>query len=308
MSTSSLFVLRLAPFLAAFGLAFYATPALVVSNLALDECTNCTTVAAFQSDAAQNIPSGAYFFVHGTPHVEAQFLIFNPPASLAAAISVHGICLSTADGAPCQWDLTWVEETGTTAGMEQFFEEMAPSLAIRIPSSVATTFTGTAQSAAVSAWLDQEISGVPAPLGAALVTIFPDGSSAEYQVIGVNPTGYGFLSGSGHAANGQPENDSGEQVSSSTYTQLTPSLAFNISALIKATIAQEAAADKADIGIPIDNLNTSGTVSLSTALSLTAANGGPSTGQGSQLVSTWCMSSGSTAASCQPPPIPPKGG
>ena len=141
--------------------------------------------------------------------------------------------------------------------MEQLFEEMAPSLAIEIPASVATTFTGTSQASVVSAWLAQETAGASATLDADLLTIFPDGSSAEYEVIGTNPTSYGFVSGSGHAADGEPENDSGEPVSASTYIQLTPSLQFNIKTQIQTTIALEAAADKATIGCT-NCLNMSG--------------------------------------------------
>ena len=93
--------------------------------------------------------------------------------------------------------------------MEQLFEEMAPSLAIEIPASVATTFTGTSQAAAVSNWLIQDSAGAAVPLGTVIVTVFPDGSGAEYEVTGTNPLTWSFVSDSGHSANGDPENDSG---------------------------------------------------------------------------------------------------
>ena len=179
------------------GLALFAcltASAWAVNNLATDLCTSCTTAAQFQTFAESNIPSGAYFETATGPKMEVEFLIFNPGASLAAAISVHGSCLSTADGAPCSWDMTWIEETGSTTDMEQDFEELAPSLAIAVPPSVAPTFTGTSQASAVSAWLAQETAGVVAPLGADVLTVFPDGSSAEYTVTGTNPTAYGFVS------------------------------------------------------------------------------------------------------------------
>jgi hypothetical protein len=251
------------------GLALFAcltASAWAVNNLATDLCTSCTTAAQFQTFAESNIPSGAYFETATGPKMEVEFLIFNPGASLAAAISVHGSCLSTADGAPCSWDMTWIEETGSTTDMEQDFEELAPSLAIAVPPSVAPTFTGTSQASAVSAWLAQETAGVVAPVGADVLTVFPDGSSAEYTVTGTNPTAYGFVSGSGHAADGDPENDSGELVGSVTYTQLTPAVGFNIKSLIQATNAQEAAADKAVEGCQ-NCLNTSSTAPLSAVLS-----------------------------------------
>jgi hypothetical protein len=287
------------------GLALFAwltASAWAAYNLATDLCTSCTTAAQFQAYAQSNIPSGAYFETTTGPKMEVEFLIFNPGASLAAAISVHGSCLSTADGAPCSWDMTWIEETGSTTDMEQYFEELAPSLAIAVPPSVAPTFTGTSQASAVSAWLAQETAGVVAPLGADVLTVFPDGSSAEYTVTGTNPTAYGFVSGSGHAADGDPENDSGELVGSVTYTQLTPAVGFNIKSLIQATNAQEAAADHATIGSP-SSLKTTDTVSLQSALNF-ATSIDINNGYTSVFVSLWCMTTGKT---CPPASTKPKG-
>ena len=274
MRTSNIFVLKLAPFLAVLGLAFAAPPAMAA--LALYECTSCTTVAAFQSYAQTAYSSNGW----EAEHMNIGFDIFNSSAALAASIHVRAICLSTADGVPCSWDYMWVDSTGSTTDLQQFFEEMAPSLAIQVPSSVATTFTGTSQASAVSAWLDQATAGAIATLGADMLTVFPDGSSAEYQVTGTNPMTLSFVSDTGHAANGQPENDSGQLISVSQYTQLTPSLQFNIGSRFQLNNTQEAAIDKAEIGSP--SLNNSGTVPMQTVLSFDTSK--------QEVVSLWTMS------------------
>lgn len=118
--------------------------------------------------------------------------------------------------------------TATTGQLQQFYTEQAPPLVTDIPSSVATTFTGTSQAAVVSAWLDQESSGVSVPLGTIVVTIFPDGSNADYSVTATNPTTYSFVSGSGHDSEGAPESDSGAVLTATLYTQLTSPLTFGL--------------------------------------------------------------------------------
>lgn len=259
MRASNLFVLKLVPFLAVLGLALAAPPAMAA--LALYECTSCTTVAAFQNYAEGAYSSNGW----EAEHINVGFDIFNSSAALAASIHVRAFCFSTADGVPCKWDYMWVDSTGSATDLQQFFEAAAPSIAIQIPSSVATTFTGTSQAPAVSAWLDQETAGAIATLGADMLTVFPDGSSAEYQVTGTNPMTLSFVSGTGHAANGQPENDSGQLVSVSQYTQLTPSLSINIASRFQLNNTQEAAIDQAEMGS--SSLNNSGTASLQTVLS-----------------------------------------
>ena len=48
-----------------FTLFLFPVGRVLADNLALDICTSCTTVAAFQSYAEQNIPAGAYRSIGG---------------------------------------------------------------------------------------------------------------------------------------------------------------------------------------------------------------------------------------------------
>ena len=172
--------------------------------------------------------------------MEVEFLIFNPDESLASVITAHGPCISTADGAPCTWDISWDNLTGTTPEEQGMFSVLAPTMAVHIPSSVASTFTGTSQAAAVSAWLNSNLASGNPPLGFVILTLFPDGSNAEYQVTGTSPVQFTFVLDSGHAADGNPENDSGELETPPAYTAFTSSVLFTLKELIAVTNSQEA--------------------------------------------------------------------
>jgi hypothetical protein len=233
------------------GLALFAcltASAWAVNNLATDLCTSCTTAAQFQTFAKSNIPSGAYFETATGPKMEVEFLIFNPDESLASVITAHGPCIATADGAPCTWDISWDNLTGTTAEEQSTFSELAPSMVVHIPSSVATTFTGTSEAPAVSGWLQANLASANPPQCFVTLVVFPDGSSAEYQVTGTNPLAFSFVLDSGHGANGEPENDSGEPISATSVDVLTSPARFNVLGQIQVTIAQEQAADTFDMG------------------------------------------------------------
>jgi hypothetical protein len=225
------------------------SPAQAANNIATDICTSCTTAAQFQAYAQSNIPSGAYFWTSTGEKMEVPFAIFNPDDSLASEITAHGPCISTSDGAPCTWDISWDNLTGTSTEEQNAFSMLAPSTGIQIPSSVASTFTGTSQASAVSAWLNSYLTSQSSnpPLGFVLLTIFPDGSSAEYQVTGTSPLSFTFVLDSGHAANGDPENDSGEVVSPPQYTFVTSSAFFNLKQAV-ASIQRETAYDQAILG------------------------------------------------------------
>ncbi len=227
------------------GLALFAwltASAWAVNNLATDLCTSCTTAAQFQTFAESNIPSGAYFETATGPKMEVEFVIVNPDDSLASDITAHGPCISTADGAPCTWDISWDNLTGTTAEEQGLFSVLAPTMVVHIPSSVASTFTGTSQAAAVSAWLNSNLASGNPPLGFVILTIFPDGSNAEYSVTGTDPLTFSFVLDSGHAANGEPENDSGELETPPAYTAVTSSVLFTLKELIAVTNSREAEA------------------------------------------------------------------
>ena len=217
------------------------TPArAATNNLAMDLCTSCTTAAQFQAFAESNIPSGAYFETATGPKMEVEFVIVNPDDSLASVITAHGPCLSTADGAPCTWDISWDNLTGTNAEEQGMFSVLAPSMSIYLPASVASTFTGTSQAAAVSAWLNSNLASGNPPLGFVILTLFPDGSNAEYSVTGTDPLTFSFVLDSGHAADGNPENDSGELETPPAYTAVTSSVLFTLKELIAVTNSQEA--------------------------------------------------------------------
>ena len=234
------------------GLALFAwltASAWAVNNLATDLCTSCTTAAQFQAYAQSNIPSGAYFETATGPKMEVEFLIFNPDESLASVITAHGPCISTADGAPCTWDISWDNLTGTTPEEQGMFSVLAPTMAVHIPSSVASTFTGTSQAAAVSAWLNSNLASGNPPLGFVILTLFPDGSNAEYQVTGTSPVQFTFVLDSGHAADGNPENDSGELETPPAYTAVTSSVIFNLKDLIGVTNSREAEAAQVKLAL-----------------------------------------------------------
>jgi hypothetical protein len=238
------------PLLSILGLALIVLSPVraATNNLATDLCTSCTTAAQFQAYAQSNIPSGAYFETSTGEKMEVEFVIVNPDDSLASVITAHGPCLSTADGAPCTWDISWDNLTGTTGEEQNTFSTLTPSMGVQIPSSVASTFTGTSQASAVSAWLDSNLASANPPLYFVMQTIFPDGSEAEYQVTGTSPLSFSFVLDSGHAANGEPENDSGEVVSAPQYTFVTSSASFSLIQLLKVTLQQETAYDSAILG------------------------------------------------------------
>ncbi len=161
------------------------------------------------------IPASAY----SGNKMSVLFAIVDLGAWLLASISVKGFCLSTLDGAPCTWSYVWTDDTNSTAGLEEAFAISAPQQAVQIPASVASTFTGASQASAVSIWLDQKSTAYALPLGTMFLTVFPDGSSAEYQVTGTSPRSYSFVSNTDHAANGDPENDSGQLISAPSLSQ-----------------------------------------------------------------------------------------
>ena len=181
-------------------------------NVATDLSTTCDTAAAFQDYAMGHIPPGAEFWTSAGERMQVEFFLFNPDESLASILTADGPCLATVDGAPCTWHIMWDDLTGTTTEEQSTFSELAPSMSVQIPSSVADTFTGTSQEAAVSAWLETNLASADPPLDFVIMTIFPDESSAEYQVTASDPLTFSLVAGSGHAGNGEPENDSGEPV------------------------------------------------------------------------------------------------
>ncbi len=184
------------------------------------ECTSCTTVAAFQDYAQGDIPSGAYYVNStGTPHVEALFNVYNPQSDMAAFIGLSGACLSTADGAPCSWNYEWTDPSSISE-LQQDYAEVFPPLGVEIPSSVASTFTGSTQAPTIESWLASETQSDPPPVGTVVLGVFPDGSDAEYIVAGSSPLSYGFVSGSGHASDGVPIDDSGDTVAVPTFDSL----------------------------------------------------------------------------------------
>ncbi len=193
---------------------FLAARYAMAGGMAAETCSSCTTLPQFQQYASQHIPAGAYSSGDLTI---VHFMLVNPGAGLFATMTYEHFY----DDGTGQWVNQWFWGTNSTAEMEQDFAVVAPQLAVQIPSSVATTFTGTSQAAAVSTWLVQDSAGVAVPLGTVVVTVFPDSSGAEYQVTGTNPLTYSFVSNTGHAANGDPENDSGEELSPPTYNGLT---------------------------------------------------------------------------------------
>ncbi len=300
-------------------------------NVAMDICTSCTNAAQFEDYAMGHIPSGAYFWTSAGERMQVGFFIFNPDPSLAAIIAAHGPCLATVDGGLCTWHLMWDDLTGTTTEEQSTFSELAPSMTIDIPSSVASTFTGTSQEAAVSAWLETNLAKAGPPFNFVIVTIFPDGSDAEYQVTATAPLTFSLVSGSGHAGNGEPLDDSGEPVAATGVDVLTPPVGFNVKQQIQGTMAQEQAADAFDMGTSpgLGSAGVSGgTGLLSSVNGPLGALGTSQSGEGKNPgkystpppssswsyaadLSYWdvliCTASGGKEKVCSPPTTPPKG-
>ena len=253
-------------FMISVAMCLLAVSRVMATGLIVQECTSCTSLAAFQSEAYSTpIPASAY----SGNRMSVLFEIVNPGAYLLASISVQGFCISTADGAPCTWNYDWTDDTNSMAELEQAFAISAPSQAVQIPASVASTFTGTVQASAVSAWLVQESTGYTIPPGTVFLTIFPDGSSAEYQITGTNPLTYSFVSNTGHAADGDPENDSGQLVSAPTFTPETQPVTFDPKKLL-AQIAWSQRVNSSTLGAHLSEMG--GTASLSSVLGLCTNN------------------------------------
>ena len=100
----------------------------------------------------------------------------------------------------------------------------------------------------MSTWLNSNLASANPPLGFVTIVAFPDGSSAEYQVTGTNPLVFSFVLDSGYGANGEPENDSGEPVSTTAVDFLTPPASFNVKQQIATTTTLEQKLDAAIIG------------------------------------------------------------
>ena len=232
-------------FMISAAMLFLAAGSAMATGLVVETCTSCTTLAAFQNEAADTIPASAY-----NNMVTDRFIIVNPSASLLANILYHSVCLSTADGAPCTLHQSWAYATNSIPEMEEAYEMAAPPLAVQIPASVADTFTGTAQAPAVSAWLAQESSGVAVPLNTVVLTTYADGSSAEYQVTGTDPTSYSLISDSGRTPDGLPVNDSGQPINMTSYTTMSQPVTFNPTyhKELLAQIAWEIAHEEVTIG------------------------------------------------------------
>ncbi len=227
-------------FLLGFAVLVFMVGRARAGNLAAEECTSCMTLPMFQQYAAQHMPSGAYSSGDLTL---VHFILVNPGAALLATMTYEHFY----DDGTGQWINRWFWGTNSTAEMEQDFAVAAPQLAVQIPTSLATSFAGTSQQSAVSDWLVQDSAGAAVPLGTVVVTVFSDGSGAEYQVTGTNPLTYGFVSNTGHAANGDPENDSGEVLTPLTFYGLTSYVTFPPKSL-RARLAYDAKVAEVNLG------------------------------------------------------------
>ena len=99
-------------FMVSVAVFFLAVSRVMATGLIVQECTSCTTLAGFQSEAYSTpIPASAY----SGNKMSVLFEIVNPGAGLLASISVKGFCLSTSDGAPCTWNYVWTDDTNSTA-------------------------------------------------------------------------------------------------------------------------------------------------------------------------------------------------
>jgi len=180
-------------------------PAIARADRLVISCPSCQTVSDFSSAAtadwqARGLGSGTF-----------HYWVVNTSARLMGRMRVQK---------------TWEQEfhryiggttaiTSTVADMQQLYRVAVPDqlAPLDIPSSVATTFTGTSQASAVDNYLHQHYAGSVITLNTTLLVVFPDGSNAIYQLTSQTYQTWDFVSGSGSAADGTRLDDNGNPIS-----------------------------------------------------------------------------------------------
>lgn len=103
--------------------------------------------------------------------------------------------------------------TGTVADMQQAYKTAIPDEGLTyIPSSIAATYTGSAQQETVGPYLAEYFQGSNLTQGTTTLAVFPDYSSAVYQLTDAATSDWTFVHNSGHDSTGKPLDDSAQSM------------------------------------------------------------------------------------------------
>ena len=170
-------------------------------------CNTCTTVSDFSNLAENWVFSNANLQLNGVEIY--QFAIFNPTDKLLGEVSVtHFYDRETGGSSTHVRNLT-----GTVADMQQAYKTAIPDLGLTyIPSNVASTYTGSSQQQVVGPYLASYFSDSNPVQGQTTLAVFPDYSSAVYQLTNAGTSDWTFVHNSGHDSNGEPLSDNVQPV------------------------------------------------------------------------------------------------
>lgn len=184
----------------ALALILGAIPAHAWDGRAQLECDTCASVTDFKNTARswalqQNLAVGNY-----------GVLVVNPESQLTGKIGI----VRMYDSESHTWNTVAIAQTRSVADMQQEWRVSAPEDLANIPVSVAGTYTGSAQSQTISAYLHNYFSGQTIALDETALVLFNDGTRAVYQLVDAPSQTWNFVSGTGEDANNNPLDDAGQ--------------------------------------------------------------------------------------------------
>jgi hypothetical protein len=184
-------------------------------------CDTCTTVSGFSASAESFVATHTNPNINGLFHYH--FVIVNPGNKLMAEIMVTHFY----DQETGRHYTHALALTGTVADMQQDYRVHVPDVGpMAIPTSVATTYTGSDQQSAVSDYLAGQLSGYSQDTTA--FVYFADDTNSVYQFTDAADDTWTLVPLSGHDANGGVLDDNGDPVTvtnpSPTQTVMTPAV------------------------------------------------------------------------------------
>lgn len=100
--------------------------------------------------------------------------------------------------------------------MQQAYKTAIPDEGLTyIPSTIAATYTGSAQQQTVGPYLADYFQGSNLTQGTTTLAVFPDYSSAVYQLTDAATSDWTFVHNSGHGSTGKPLDDSAQPLTNS---------------------------------------------------------------------------------------------
>jgi|GEM_PF-2571918 len=108
--------------------------------------------------------------------------------------------------------------TGTVSDMQQAYKVSIPDLGLTyIPSNIASSYTGSTQQQVIAPYLANYYSSSNSGQDTTTLAVFPDYSSAVYQLTDASNSEWTFVSNSGHDSAGNPLDDDAQP-----YTKTPP--------------------------------------------------------------------------------------